>query len=128
MQLPLKVNLGFKLHLWRSADLCLISFRCWVAPVCSGEGGVGLPVGFSSVGDSFTHAHTLTRIHTHTHILLLAYFCCRSLHRCLPVRVENRATFVLASPVVSRGHLQHPYDNTQPFRGEQRQMEKLIYD
>lgn len=61
MQLPLKVNLGFRLHLWRSADLCLISFRCWVAPVCSGKGGAGLPVG-SSVGDSFTHACT------HTHV------------------------------------------------------------
>lgn len=31
MKLPLKVSMGFKLHLWRGGDLCLISFRCWLA-------------------------------------------------------------------------------------------------
>ena len=55
MKLPLKVNMGFGLHLWRCGDLCLISFRCWLA------------LGFGPRrGGSLSHTHTHT--HTHTHI------------------------------------------------------------
>lgn len=31
MKLPLKVNMGLRLHLWHCEDLRLISFRCWLA-------------------------------------------------------------------------------------------------
>lgn len=110
MKLPLKVNMGFKLHLWRCEDLCLISFRCWLAWVWAGEGS----------GVDCTH--------THTHILCSQPIFAVSHYQRFswPCVWKNRATFVPTSQMASCGCLQQLYDNTQPIRAEQRQMERLI--
>lgn len=34
MKLPLKVNMGLRLHPWHCEDFRLISFRCWPASAC----------------------------------------------------------------------------------------------
>ena len=112
MKLPLKVNMGFELHLWRCGDLCLISFRCWLALGFGLEGGV------------------LSLSHTHIHTPCSRPIFAVSLYQrfSLPCVRRNRATFVPTSRMVSCGRSLRQYDNTRPVRGEQRQMEKLIFD
>lgn len=64
MKLPLKVNMGFKLHLWRCGDLCLISFRCWLAWVWAGKGGWIACGGAEWATHVHIYSHTSTRTHT----------------------------------------------------------------
>lgn len=97
MKLPLKVNMGLRLHPWHCEDLRLISFRCWLAS-----------------------AFRLWAASAHTHALM-SPFCSHSIFQMSLfteassglVSVEkNRAAFVPTSKNNSFC-LRQPYDNTE---------------
>lgn len=123
MKRSLNVSVGFKLLLWCSVDLCLITFRCWLPWIWVEDGRRGVEVlAGSGVGDYFTHTHTHAHLDMHIRALALTYSALSSFllsgsiltlqFARLPCVWKNRATFVPTFQMVSCGRLQCPYDCT----------------
>lgn len=121
MKRSLNVSVGFKLLLWCSVDLCLITFRCWLPWIWVEDGRRGVEVLAGSwVGDYFTHTHA--HLDMHIRALALTYSALSSFllsgsiltlqFARLPCVWKNRATFVPTFQMVSCGRLQCPYDCT----------------
>lgn len=121
MKRSLNVSVGFKLLLWCSVDLCLITFRCWLPWIWVEDGRRGVEVLAGSwVGDYFTH--TCAHLDMHIRALALTYSALSSFllsgsiltlqFARLPCVWKNRATFVPTFQMVSYGRLQCPYDCT----------------